>query len=65
MAGEATNPSGTTPRWIPHDGRTRGGALGLGAFYLLLAAISGIWVVTTDDALMRWLWGPCAWAFSR
>jgi hypothetical protein len=65
MAGEATNPSGTTPRWIPHNVRTRGGALDLGAFYLLLGVTSGAWMVTTEDVLIGSSGGPCAWAFSR
>ncbi len=57
MAEGGKNPSGKVLRGVPRNVRSRDGALGLGAFYLLLAVAAGAWVATTDEVLMRWLWG--------
>jgi hypothetical protein len=56
MAEEAGNSSGTTPRWLPRNVRSRGGASGLATFYLLISATFGALAATTDDVLLRWLW---------
>jgi hypothetical protein len=63
VTGEEANPGDWTSRWVPGNARSRGGAIGLAIFYLMLAAAMGAWVVTTDTVLMRWLWGVLCLGF--